>query len=245
VAAGEADHPEKAVPRAARLTLAGLALFYVGAMAILVGVMPWTQAALTESPFVRVFQSTGIPFAAAIMNFIVLTAALSSLNANLYVTARMLFSLARGGYAPKFLGRLNARGVPLQALFASTVGMFLALSLSVVYRNSAFIVMAGASFFGGIFAWIMIFITHLAFRLRYKRRGETVPMRFAPRFPWTSVAGLAALLGVFISTWWVPGMKITVLAGLPWLAFITLCYFLWARQNPARLAELQAARLRE
>ena len=245
VAAGEASHPETAIPRAARLTLGGLALFYVGGMAVLVGVMPWTQAALTESPFVRVFQSTGIPFAAAIMNFVVLTAALSSLNANLYVTTRMLFSLARGGYAPKFLGELNPRGVPLSALLASTIGMFLALILSVLYRNSAFIVMLGASFFGGIFGWILIFITHLAFRRHYRRRAKPLPLRFAPRVPWTSLAGLLALLGVFVSTWWIPGMRITILAGLPWLAFITLCYFLWARRNGARLAELRAERERE
>ena len=101
---------EVAVPRATRWTLARLALFYIGGMAVLVGVMPWTQAGLAESPFVRVFQSTGIPYAAALMNFVVLTAALSSVNTDLYLTTRMLFSLSRGGYAPAFLGRLNAAG---------------------------------------------------------------------------------------------------------------------------------------
>ncbi|MFZ0635120.1 MAG: amino acid permease [Candidatus Acidiferrales bacterium] len=235
VAAGEASHPEVAVPRAARWTLARLALFYVGGMAVLVGVMPWTQAGLSESPFVRVFQSTGIPYAAAVMNFVVLTAALSSVNTDLYLTTRMLFSLSRGGYAPQFLGRLNRQGVPLAALLASSIGMILALILEFLFHNSAFLYMLGAAFFGGLFGWFMIFLTHLAFRRHFEKTDGWVPMRFAPRGPWTSLAGLLALLAVLISTWWIPGMRITILAGMPWLVFITLCYFLWARPHRERL----------
>ena len=128
VASGEAKNPEVAVPRALRWTLARLALFYVGGMAVLIGVMPWTQAGLAESPFVRVFQSVGIPAAAAIMNFVVLTAALSSMNTDLYLTARMLFSLSRGGYAPRALCKLNAHGSPLVALLVSSIGMAVALA---------------------------------------------------------------------------------------------------------------------
>jgi L-asparagine transporter-like permease len=236
VAAGEASHPEIAVPRAMRWTLARLALFYIGGMAVLVGVMPWTQAGLAESPFVRVFQATGIPFAGAIMNFVVLTAALSSVNADLYLTTRMLFSLSRGGYAPEFVGKLNKKGVPLAALMISSVGMIIALILDLRFQESAFLYTLGAAFFGGLFGWGMIFVTHLAFRRRFEKNGGSVPMQFAPPGPWSSLAGTLALLGVLISTWWIPGMKITILAGLPWLAFITLCYFLWKRTNRDRLS---------
>ena len=235
VAAGEASHPEIAVPRALRWTLARLALFYIGGMAVLVGVMPWTQAGLSESPFVRVFQATGIPFGGALMNFVVLTAALSSINAQLYLSTRLLFSLSRGSYAPKFLGILNARGVPIAALMISSVGMLVALVLDLLFQESAFLYTLGASFFGGLFGWMLIFITHLAFRRHFQKNGGSVPMRFAPPGPWSSLAGMLALIGVLISTWWIPGMKITILAGLPWLAFITLCYFLWKRTNRDRI----------
>jgi AAT family amino acid transporter len=235
VAAGEASHPEIAVPRALRWTLARLALFYIGGMAVLVGVMPWTQAGLSESPFVRVFQATGIPLGGAIMNFVVLTAALSSINAQLYLSTRLLFSLSRGSYAPKFLGALNARGVPVAALMISSVGMLVALVLNLLFQESAFLYTLGASFFGGLFGWMLIFITHLAFRRHFQKNGGSVPMRFAPPGPWSSLAGMLALIGVLISTWWIPGMKITILAGLPWLAFITLCYFLWKRTNRDRI----------
>jgi AAT family amino acid transporter len=231
VASGESAHPETAVPRALRWTLARLALFYIGGMTILVGVMPWTQAGLTESPFVRVFQCAGIPAAAAVMNFVVLTAALSSINANLYLTTRMLFSLSRGGYAPASLGRLNRHGAPLVALLVSSIGMFAALLLELRFSESAYVYMLGASFFGGLLVWIMIFITHLVFRARIARDPAAAPrfVRLAPRGPWSSLAGLLALAAVTISTWWIPGMRITLAGGLPWLVFISMCYLGWTK----------------
>ena len=228
VTAGEAEHPETTVPRALRRTLLRLALFYIGGVAVLVGVMPWDQAGLAQSPFVHVFQTVGIPAAAAVMNFVVLTAALSSVNCNLYLTARMIFSLARGGYAPAALGRLSRQGTPVAALAVSSGGMVAALLLDLRYRETAYLYMLGAAFFGGLFVWMMIFVTHLAFRRHY--RGAVngfAPVRFAPRRPWSSLGGLLALAAVLVSTWWIPGMRITLVAGLPWLVFISLCYLLW------------------
>ena len=224
VTAGEAEHPETSVPRALRRTLLRLAIFYIGGVAVLVGVMPWDQAGLAESPFVRVFQTVGIPAAAAVMNFVVLTAALSSVNCNLYLTTRMIFSLARGGYAPAALGRLSQQGVPRAALGVSSAGMVAALLLDLRYHETTYLYMLGAAFFGGLFVWMMIFVTHLAFRRR--NRGAPSP-RFAPRGPWTSLGGLLALAAVLVSTWWIPGMRITLVAGLPWLVFISLCYLVW------------------
>jgi AAT family amino acid transporter len=235
VTSGEAEHPEIAVPRALRKTLLRLAIFYIGGVAVLVGVMPWNQAGLAQSPFVRVFQAVGMPAAAAVMNFVVLTAALSSVNCNLYLTARMIFSLARGGYAPAALGRLSQRGTPVAALGVSSAGMVAALLLDLGLRETAYLYMLGAAFFGGLFVWMMIFATHLAFRRRGARASATsAPLRFAPRGPWTSLGGLAALGAVLVSTWWIPGMRITLVAGLPWLAFISLCYLAWCVRRRGR-----------
>jgi L-asparagine transporter-like permease len=230
VTAGEAQSPETAVPRALRTTLVRLALFYIGGMTVLVGVMPWSEAGITESPFVRVFRSVGIPAAAGVMNFVVLTAALSSMNCNLYLTARMIFSLARGRYAPAALGRLSKRGTPVAALLVSSLGMLVALLLELRFQETAYLRMLGAAFFGGLFVWGMIFATHLVFRRRY----PGMPAFRAPGYPWTSLAGLVAVAGVAASTWWVPGMRITLLVGLPWLAFLSLYYFLWTRIRTRR-----------
>src|SRR6202035_3366683 len=141
VTSGEAKDPSTALPRAMRWTFARLGIFYIGGLAVVVGVVPWTKVGLGESPFVRVFESAGIPAAAGVMNFVVLTAALSSVNCNLYLTSRMLFSLARGGYAPGVFGRLSRNGVPLSALLVSSVGMFAALLLDKWFHETAYVYM--------------------------------------------------------------------------------------------------------
>jgi AAT family amino acid transporter len=230
VTSGEAKNPATALPRALRWTLARLGIFYIGGLAVVVGVVPWNQLGdkLESSPFVRVFDAVHVPYAAAVMNFVVLTSALSSVNCNLYLTSRMLFSLARGGYAPARLGRLSKRGTPVAALLVSSAGMVAAFFVDRWFHSTAYVYMLGAAFFGGIFVWLMIFITHLAFRQR-TAGWPLPPVRIAPRGPWTTLFGLAALTAVLISTWWVPGLRITITSGLPWLAFISLCYLVWRK----------------
>jgi AAT family amino acid transporter len=215
-----------------RWTLLRLGIFYIGGLAVVVGVVPWMEVGLGESPFVRVFQTVGIPAAAVVMNFVVLTAALSSVNCNLYLTSRMIFSLARGRYAPAALGALTRRGTPVRALLVSSAGMAAAIAVDHWFHETAYVYMAGTAFFGGIFVWIMILVTHLAFR-RATARSPKPPLRFAPPGPWSTLAGLAALLGVLASTWFIPDLRITLKAGIPWLAFISLCYVLWSRLHRA------------
>jgi AAT family amino acid transporter len=228
VTSGEAKDPTTALPRALRWTLGRLGLFYVGGLAVVVGIAPWNEVGLGESPFVRVFEIVGIPAAAGVMNFVVLTAALSSVNCNLYLMSRMLFSLSRGGYAPAGLGRLSKRGTPVVALLVSSAGMFAALFMDHWFHATAYVYMLGSAFLGGIFVWQMIFVTHLAFRRR-TARWPKAPLRFAPPGPWSSAFGFTALTAVLISTWWVPGLRITLIAGVPWLLFISLCYLVWRK----------------
>jgi amino acid transporter, AAT family len=230
--AGEAADPQTAVPRALRRTLLTLVVFYLGGLGIVVGIVPWNQIELGKSPFVRVFETVGIPAVGHIMNFVVLSAALSAATCNVYFTSRLLFSLSRGGYAPAPLGKLNKRGMPVAAVLVSSVGMVAALILSQLFKNTAFVFMIGVAFFGGPFIWIMILATHLAFRRATSRAGRQI-VRFAPPGPWSSLFGLVALVGVLVSTWWVPSFHVTLLAGPPWLAFITLCYLVWRKTQPS------------
>lgn len=234
VTSGEAKDPSVALPRALRWTLGRMGLFYIGGLAIVVGIVPWNQVGLGESPFVRVFETVGIPAAAGVMNFVVLTAALSSVNCNLYLMARMLFSLSRGGYAPAAFGRLSKRGTPVVALLVSSAGMCAALVLDHWFHDKAYVYMLGSAFLGGIFVWQMIFVTHLAFRRQMVASG-TPMVRLAPKGPWSSLLGFIALTSVLISTWWIPGLRITLIAGVPWLVFISLCYLVWARAKSAAI----------
>jgi len=228
VTSGEAKDPERAIPRALRATIARLILFYVASMALLMALIPWRQIGLQKSPFVMVFEMAGIPGAASLMNFVVLTAALSSINANLYLTTRMLFSLSRGGWAPGAFGRLSARGTPLNALLACTGGMALAAVAAKLIPQDAFVFLVGIAIFGGLYTWAQIFATHLCF-LRKTRAGADAGAPGAAGAPapvatWryaASAVGLGFMLAVIVTTWWVPGFRVTLLCGIPWLLFLT------------------------
>ena len=111
--------------------------------------------------------------------------------------------------------------------------MLAAVLISHWFESTAFVFMIGLAFFGGPFLWIMILVTHLAFRRANSRAARPI-LRFAPPGPWSSLFGLVCLIGVLISTWWVPGFRITLLCGPPWLLFISLCYLVWSRARSHR-----------
>ncbi len=237
VAAGEAKEPSKAIPKAMRSMVARLIFFYLGSMAVLLAIVPWNQiqpgSDVTASPFVRVFELVKVPGAANVVNFVVLTAALSSLNCNLYLVARMMFSLARAGYAPAAFGRVSSRGTPVPALLISAAGMLVATAVAALSPGSAYVILLGVSLFGGLFVWGTIFVTHLFFRPKWIAAGHPRLPVSMPGYPYTSILGAALLLGIMVTTWWVPGMRDTLLAGVPWIAFISAVYFLWFRRHAA------------
>jgi L-asparagine transporter-like permease len=235
VTAGEAKDPASAVPRAMRTMVGRLILFYLGAIFVLICIVPWNRiqpgSDVTASPFVKVFELTGIPAAAHVVNFVVITAAASSMNCNLYLVSRMMFSLARGGYAPAALGRVGPHGTPLPALLASAAGLALALLIAVFYPDSAFVYLFGISLFGGLFAWLVIFVTHLFFRPKWDASGgPRLPMRLAG-YPYTSLLGAVAMAAILATTWWVPGMRVTLIAGVPWLGILSAAYLLVRKEH--------------
>jgi amino acid transporter, AAT family len=228
VTAGEAADPKTAVPSALRRTLGYLALFYLGGLGLVVGIVPWTEIGLGQSPFVRVFERVGIPAASHVMNFVVLSAALSSALCNLYFTARMLFSLSRSGFAPALLGRLSNKGMPVAAVLASSAGMAVALVLSQMFKETAFVFLIGVAFFGGPFIWLMTLATHIAFRSKMAKENRAIA-KIAPLGIGSSLIGILALLAVLASTWWIPDFHVALLSGPPWLVFLTVCYFVWRK----------------
>jgi L-asparagine transporter-like permease len=227
VTSGETPDPRAAIPAALRSMAFRLALFYGLALTIVVSFVPWTETGakvVSESPFVRVFAHTGIRHAAGVMNFVVLSAALSSMNANVYLCARMLFSLARGNYAPAALGRLSRTGAPTAAILVSGACILLAAAVSKL-TPLAYNYLFGVAMFGGVFVWIMILLSHLAFRRHHK--AAELPVRM-PFFPIMQVAGLV-LLGAILATmgldteFW----NISWIVGVPWLVLLSIAYLVW------------------
>jgi amino acid transporter, AAT family len=221
----------KDIPRAARLTFFLLAALYLAAIIVLVGVMPWNHAGVSESPFVSVLRLAKIPAAAFLMNFVVLTAALSGANAKLYVASRLLFSMGRTGWAPASLGKLNASGSPRLALLVSSYGIVTALIFENWAPREAFLYIMGAAFSGLILSWAVSLAAHVSFRRRLTPdQVAAMPMR-SPLGSWGSILGFIlvsiAILHTLFST------RINAIGGLVFFAALTLAYFLLKRHRPA------------
>ncbi len=226
VTSGEASDPARTIPVAMRRMVLGLSAIYIVTVSLLVALTPWTDLGVGESPFVRVLAGLGLPGAAGLMNFVVLSAALSSSNANLYLITRTLFSLARAGFAPARLGELSDAGAPVHALLVSALGLGAAVVVRAQWPDSAYVWFFGVALFGALFVWLMIFVTHIAFCRRHPVAGRG-------RAPLASWAGATAIAAILLSTWWVPGLESTLVAGGPWLALLGIGYWLSARPGSA------------
>ena len=239
VTSGEVRDPQRAIPAALRTMLLRLFLFYVLAVTIIVTTTPWTATGVkvvAQSPFVSVFQHSGIAHAAGFMNFVVISAALSSMNTNIYLCSRMLFSLSRGQYAPRQLGSLSGRGTPVAAVLISGVGILVSAGVS-IFTPNAYGYLLGVALFDAILVWMIILLSHLSFRRRHG--ASELPVRM-PLFPWMQCAGLVMLAAVLVTMGLDPNLDVSWKYGVPWLIVISAAYFLW-RMNPARTASVRGA----
>jgi len=243
VTSGEARDPRAAIPAALRTMLLRLFLFYVLAVAVIVTTVPWTATGVqtvARSPFVTVFQRSGIIHAAGVMNFVVLSAALSSMNTNIYLCSRMLFSLSRGDYAPRLLGRVSARGTPLAAVLSSGLCILVTAAVS-IFTPHAYEYLLGTALFDAILVWMIILVSHLSFRRRHAP-GE-LPVRM-PLFPWMQYAGLALLAAVLITMGFDAKLRASWEYGVPWVVLISAVYFLRRARAGRSAAASAPAQLR-
>jgi L-asparagine transporter-like permease len=239
VTAGEAEHPEATIPRAMRSIVWRLILFYVAAIAIMVAMVPWNESSssssVSGSPFVTAFVAIRLPFAAAIMNFVVLTAALSSVNTNLYLSTRMLYSLGQEGYVPRWMGKVSRNGVPHLALLASTAGIIAAILLAIFAPKNAFLMLYGAAVAGMLFVWFVILRTHLRFRQALTREQLlSLPMRLRAH-PFFTLAAILFIVAIAATTFFVDGLEWSVPAFSVFLILISLLYLRIRRQETSRV----------
>jgi AAT family amino acid transporter len=238
VTAGEAEHPETSIPRAMRTMVLRLIFFYVLAIAVMLMMTPWRQLAegssggITGSPFVRAFAAVGIPYAAGAMNLVVISAAVSSANSNLYMTARMLLSLARSGYAPRSLAVVSGTGVPLRAVAAASTGVGAAILLAVYAPANAFLALYGTAVAGMLFIWIVILFTYLRFRKALTpEQLARLPIRM-PAHRAAAWFGIVSLTAISATTFFVDGLQYSFLFFLPFLALMSIMYARMRRRAP-------------
>jgi AAT family amino acid transporter len=229
VTAGEAEDPETSIPRAMKTMVLRLIIFYVLAIGVMLMMTPWNQIGegargITGSPFVRAFASAGIPYAAGVMNLVVISAALSSANSNLYLSTRMLFSLSRSGYAPGWLSTVSDAGVPLRAVAVASGGMAVAILLAIYAPGDAFLALYGTAVAGMLFIWIVILFTYLRFRASMSpEQVAQLPIKL-PAHKLAATFGIVSLVAITLTTFFVDGLQYTVPSFLPFLAVISILY---------------------
>ncbi|MFC7441656.1 amino acid permease [Laceyella putida] len=217
VTAGEAKQPKKVLMRSMKWLVLRLILFYVLAMTVMLAVVPWDQVGgetVEQSPFVKVLEHLDIPFAAGVMNVIILTAAMSTMNANLYACTRMMFSLAQSGFAPRAWGKVNDKGVPLHALTASSFGLGVAVLLNLL-TPKAYNTMFGISIFGGIFTWIIIFVTYFCYR-----------RQTAHKLSWAALTGAGVLAAILLTMLLDAAWMYAIVTGLVWIGSLSAVYWI-------------------
>jgi S-methylmethionine transporter len=223
VAAGETADPATSIPKAMRSTVIRLLIFFVGAIAVIAATIPFEQVGLDESPFVTVFSYIGIPYAADFMNFVIITALLSAGNSGLFSCARMLYSLADEGHAPRALKKLTRRGIPMTALSVSMLGGLASLISSVVAPETVYLALVSVAGFAVVGVWMSITASHFFHRRSFVKNGGDVaalPYK-APLFPLVPILAFSLCVISLIGIAYDPNQVAALYFGF---TFVGACY---------------------
>ncbi|WP_329050162.1 amino acid permease [Amycolatopsis sp. NBC_01488] len=230
VAAGETEHPEKIMPKAINSIMWRILVFYVGSVVLLAMLLPWSSYTKDQSPFVTVLSHLGVPAADSVMNLVVLTAALSSLNSGLYSTGRILRSMAKAGSAPKFTGVLNRNQVPYGGILLTASVCVLGVGLNYLVPKEAFDIVLNFAAIGILATWAIIVLCHLLFVRKTRRNGLERPAFRLPFSPYTEIATLVFLAAVVVLMGFDETGRITLLA-LPAIAVALVVGWFAARRR--------------
>lgn len=223
ITAGEAENPDKTIPRAIHQVIYRILIFYVGTMLVLMTLWPWNEVGMKASPFVQIFDNIGIPAAAHILNFVVLTAAASVYNSAIYSNSRMLYGLADNGNAPKFLAKLSSRKVPVNGILLSSGITLIVVALNFFFPGQIFMYLMSIVTGAVVLSWILIDITHLKFKEHCEKSGHTTKFP-SLLYPIANYACLLFLAGILILMMTIEEMRLAVMILPIWIVIIFIGY---------------------
>lgn len=229
VAAGETQDPGKTIPKAINAALLRLLIFFVGTIFIIAALIPFEQLGLSTSPFVLVFERMGIPYAADIMNFVIITALLSTANSGLYAASRMMWSLSQQNMLPKGFGKLTKRGIPLNALMFSMIGGLASLLTSVFAAETIYTHLLSIAAFTMVVVWMSVAVSHYRFRKQFLAQGgqlQELTYR-APFFPLVPIAAFILCFITCLGMAFDPGLLGGLIGCLIFIAGCYASYYKW------------------
>ncbi|MGW7799119.1 amino acid permease [Staphylococcus xylosus] len=231
ITAGETKDPQKNIKSAVNGVIWRILIFYIGAIFVIVTVYPWNELGNIGSPFVATFAKVGITFAAGLINFVVLTAAMSGCNSGIFSASRMSLNLSQKGMLPKFFGKVMKNGVPLWTVLAIATGILIGALLNVILplfikgADSIFVYVYSASILPGMVPWFMILISHLRFRKNHPEEVEGHPFKM-PGGAFTNYITMAFFIMVLIGMLFNKETVVSVVIGIVFLLFMTMFFFL-------------------
>ncbi|RMN53003.1 histidine:proton symporter, AAT family [Pseudomonas syringae] len=229
ITAGEAKDPQRSLPQAINAVPLRILLFYVLTLFVLMCIYPWPQIGTQGSPFVQIFDNLGIASAATILNIVVISAAVSAINSDIFGAGRMMYGLARDGQAPASFARLSRQGVPWMTVLVMGVTLLGGVLLNYLIPKDVFLLIASLATFATVWVWLMILLTQVAMR-RSMSREEVTQLKFAvPFWPYVPAAAIAFMLFIFGVLGYFPDNRAALIVGAIWIALLLIAYGLWVK----------------
>jgi histidine transporter len=229
VTAGEAKDPQRVLPRAINAVPLRILLFYVLTMLVLMSIFPWQQIGSQGSPFVQIFDNLGISSAATILNIVVISAAVSAINSDIFGAGRMMYGLAQQGHAPKGFARLSRNGVPWLTVVVMSSALLLGVLLNYLIPENVFLLIASVATFATVWVWLMILFTQVAMR-RSMSAEQVAQLKFpVPFWPYAPMAAIAFMLFIFGVLGYFPDTQAALIVGVVWIVLLVLAYLTWVK----------------
>lgn len=242
ITAGEAQDPKRVIPKAINAVPLRILLFYVLTLFVLMCLYPWPQIGTQGSPFVQIFSNLGIGSAAAVLNVVVISAAVSAINSDIFGAGRMMYGLAEQGQAPRGFAQLSRHGVPWLTVLVMGAALLLGVLLNYLIPEDVFLLIASIATFATVWVWLMILVTQVAMRRRMSREQAAALEFPVPFWPWGPALAIVFMLFIFGVLGYFPNTQAALLVGVAWVVFLVLSYLLWCkpRSGQGQVARGQA-----
>lgn len=238
ITAGEAKDPQRVIPKAINAVPLRILLFYVLTLFVLMAIYPWPQIGSQGSPFVQIFSNLGIGSAATILNIVVISAAVSAINSDIFGAGRMMYGLAQQGQAPKGFAQLSKQGVPWMTVVVMGAALLGGVVLNYLIPENVFLLIASIATFATVWVWLMILFTQVAMR-RSMTKEQVAELKFpVPFWPYAPAAAIVFMLFVFGVLGYFPDTQAALLVGAVWIVLLVLAYLLWVKPAAGQAAKV-------
>ncbi|ENV49603.1 gamma-aminobutyrate permease [Acinetobacter junii] len=229
ITAGESKDPKTSIPKAINAVPVRILLFYVLTIFVLMSIFPWNQIGSQGSPFVQIFENLGIGSAATILNIVVITAAVSAINSDVFGAGRMLFGMSSRGQAPQVFQKISKNGVPWMTVIVMAGVLLIGVLLNYLIPENVFLIIASIATFATVWVWLMILLSQVAMRRKMSKEQikaldfPVIGWPYAPAFAIAFMLFILAMMGYF------PDSRPALYVGITWLVLLCIAYNIWVK----------------